>query len=218
MDGKFNLAGLSAGTYRIEIPSWGGGQSRGYVLDAVPPVAAGTQDLRLTAGKGLTIGGVVLDEAGHGVAGGWVTASTKSGGGFSGQIKGDGTFEIAGVAPGRTYALLAQAKSYVNTQVEDVAAGARDVRIVLARGLEASGTLCDAQGNAMANANVMFAAADGKHSQWTQTDSEGRFTVGGLTEGPQEAKVYVQKADGSGEWKAAGTLKGGDVNAALKLQ
>jgi hypothetical protein len=100
-----------------------------------------------------------------------------------------------------------------------VVAGSKDVKIVLAKGFEASGHLVDAAGKAMGSAHIMFTHTDGKHSQWAQTQPDGRFTVSGLVEGTYEAKVWQQSADGrNGEYKAAGTIKSGDRDTELRIQ
>jgi 5-hydroxyisourate hydrolase-like protein (transthyretin family) len=218
-EGHFTLSGLAAGDYRLEVPQWGG-PNQAWVLDGKTTYPAGTADLRLTVGKGVTISGVLLDDSGAGITQGWVSATTKKGGNpkYS-QPKSDGVWEIAGLESGERYTLTAQAQGRVNATVEDVAAGSKDVKIVLAKGLEASGHLVDAAGKAMAAAQIMFTHTDGKHSQWTQTQADGRFTVAGLVEGTYEAKVWQQTADGrGGDYKAAGTIKSGDRDTELRLQ
>jgi 5-hydroxyisourate hydrolase-like protein (transthyretin family) len=174
--------------------------------------------VRLVATKGVTISGVFVDDAGQPVGGGFVSAVTKAGGQKYTQGKADGTFEIAGVQAGQTYRLDAQAQGRVGAHVDDVAAGAKDVRIVLAKGLEASGRLSDAAGKPMAQSQISFVRKDGNQNQWVQCDAGGRFTVGGLLEGVYDAKVYVPGAEGKGgEWKAVGTIRGGDRDVELRM-
>ena len=218
-DGRFTLAGLAAGDYRLEVPQWGG-PNQAWVLDAKMNYPAGTTDLRLTVTKGVTISGVLVDEGGAAVAQGWVSAGTKKGGNpkYS-QPKADGTWEIAGLESGERYTLTAQAQGRVNTTVEDVVAGSKDVRIVLAKGLEASGRLVDAAGKGLGAVQISFTHTDGKHSQWAQTQPDGRFTVAGLVEGSYEAKAWQVSADGrSGDWKSVGSIKSGDRDVELRLQ
>jgi uncharacterized GH25 family protein len=215
-EGKFTISGLASGTYRLEVPQWGG-SNQAYVLDLTQTYAAGTTGLRLVAGKGVTISGVVVDEAGSPVGGGYVSAASSKGGGKFAQVKNDGTFEIGGLEAGQTYRLDARTTGRVNESVDNVAAGAKDVRIVVGKGLEASGKLSDAAGKPMPSAHVVFANADGKHIQSCQTDAAGRFTVSGLAEGAHEAKVYVRNADGNGDWKPVGTIKGGDRDVELRV-
>jgi hypothetical protein len=190
------------------------------VLDTRTTYPAGTVDLRLAVSKGVTISGTLVDEAGAPLAGqAWVHAMSKKGGQKYSQPKTDGTFEIAGLENGEKYTLQAQAQGRVNVTVEDVLAGSKDVKIVLNKGLEASGHVVDAAGKAMANTHVMFTHSDGKHTQWVQTQADGRFTVGGLVDGTYEAKIWQQTADGrSGEWKAAGSIKPGDRDTELRIQ
>ena len=91
-----------------------------------------------------------------------------------------------------------------------------DVRIVLTKGLQVSGRLTDAAGKPMASVQIYFQHEDQKNSQWVQTDSEGRFATSGFVEGAYEAKLYVAKADGSGDWKPCGSLKAGDSGVELR--
>ena len=218
-EGKFAIAGLAPGDYRLEVPQWGG-PNQAWVIDGTTPYAAGTTNLRINVSKGVTITGVLLDDSGTGLAQGWVTATSKKGGQPKyAQPKGDGTFEIAGLEGGEKYQLNAQVQGRVGATVEDVLAGSKDVRIVLAKGLEASGHLVDTAGKAMGGAYVMLTHSDGKHQQWAQTQPDGRFTASGLVEGTYEAKVWQQSADGrTGEYKAAGTIKTGDRDTELRLQ
>ncbi len=216
-EGKFTAGGLLAGSYRIEVAQWGG-PNQGYVIDPPLTAAAGTTGLRIVVSKGISITGSVLDDAGRAVDNVSVHASSKKGGHRPGQTKSDGTFEIAGLQAGETYTVQAQAQGRVNAQADEVVAGSKDLRLVLAKGLECTGRLTDAAGKAMAATWISFAHSDGKHSQWTQTDADGKFTAGGLLEGTHEAKIYVQKADNTGgDWKQAGSVKAGDRDVELRL-
>lgn len=218
-EGRFTISGLAPGDYRFDVPQWGG-PNQAWVLEAKSPVPAGTSDVRLTVGKGVTISGTLVDESGTGLTQGWVTAYTKKGGNHKyAQPKPDGAWEIAGLEAGESYTLAAQSQGRVNSTVEDVAAGSKGVRIVLAKGLEASGRLVDGSGKGLANVQISFAHSDGKHSQWAQTQADGRFTAAGLVDGSYEAKAWQQSADGrSGDWKSVGSIKAGDRDAELRLQ
>jgi 5-hydroxyisourate hydrolase-like protein (transthyretin family) len=216
-DGKFTISGLAAGAYRLEVAQWGG-SNQAYVLDAQSTYAAGTANLRLVAGKGVTITGTLVDESGNPVGGGFVNAAAKGVNNRYAQGKGDGTFEIVGVAAGQSYELSAQVQGRVNARVPDVLAGSKDVRIVLAKGMEATGKLSDASGKPMASASISFSRTGGGQNQWVQTGADGRFTVGGLADGVYDAKLYVQGADGKGgEWKTVGQIKGGDRDVDLRM-
>jgi protocatechuate 3,4-dioxygenase beta subunit len=218
-EGRFTISGLAPGDYRFDVPQWGG-PNQAWVLDAKQPVQAGTSDVRLTVGKGVTISGVLLDESGAAITQGWVSAFTKKGGNHKyAQPKPDGAWEIAGLEAGEKYTLAAQSQGRVNATVDEVAAGTKDVRISLAKGLEATGRLVDGAGKGLANVQISFTHPDGKHTQWTQTQADGRFTAAGLVEGSYEAKAWQQSADGrSGDWKSVGTIKAGDRDAELRLQ
>lgn len=213
--GKFTISGIGPGNYKLDIAPWGGNSS-GLSLDSKESYPAGTKDIKLVASKGVTISGVVVDEAGAGIATAFINTGKRN---SWGQSHADGAFEVGGLEAGATCTLQVQAQGYVNTTVENVAAGAKDVRIVLAKGLEASGTLYGADGKPAATTHIQFQHTDGTHQQYVQTDAAGRFTATGLVDGSYTAKVYVQKAEGkNGDWKEAGSLKAGDRNVELRLQ
>src|SRR5262249_14364010 len=98
-DGRFTLAGLGPGDYRIEVPPWGG-SNQAWVLDSKTTYPAGTADLRLTVTKGVTISGVMVDDTGAPLNQSWVMATSKKGAQKYGQSRGDGTFEIPALETG----------------------------------------------------------------------------------------------------------------------
>ena len=215
--GRFTISGLAPGNYKLTVAPWGG-SNQGWVIDGAQTYAAGANGLRIVAGRGVTISGVLVDDTGKPVAGGWINATAKKDTQPRGtQSKEDGTFEVSGLETGAVYTLHGNAQGRVNVALENVAAGSRDVRLVVAKGLACGGRVIDATGKAVANRQIMFTSEDGKHSQWTQTDEEGRFAATGLVDGAHTAQVYLNKEDGSGEWKNLGTVKAGETNADLRM-
>jgi protocatechuate 3,4-dioxygenase beta subunit len=214
--GKFTLSGLAPGTYRISVAPWGG-PNQGWVMEQGDAIQAGATGVRLRVSKGVTITGVVLDEAMKPIAGASVSVSDAKGGGWRGaQSKADGTFEVSGLAASTSYTLSAQAPGRVPYQLAGLQAGAA-VRIVMTKGVQAKGRVLDATGRALANSSVTLSHSDGKHVQSARTDADGRFVVDGLVEGTYAAQAYVQTQDGGG-WKPCGSLRAGDMNAELRVQ
>jgi len=225
--GKFNVSGLSPGTYRISVARWGG-SNQGWVLPPMEPVAAGAKDLRLQVAKGLSVAGVVVDEDGKPLASAWVNASVvdppapgESNEPRGAQSKADGTFEVAGLERGKTYSVQAVMEGRVGAKIENVAVGAKELKLVLVKGLTTTGRVLDASGKPFSGVRLMFSPVEKKDEvggKWCGADDDGKFTIGGLTTGAYEAKALVAKQDGNREWKTCGTFKAGDANVELRAQ
>ncbi|HVG94097.1 MAG TPA: carboxypeptidase-like regulatory domain-containing protein [Planctomycetota bacterium] len=69
-------------------------------------------------------------------------------------------------------------------RMEDVRAGTEDVVLRLEAGASVSGVVVDAEGRAVAGRHVMAVGSRSRQAYSQQTDSQGRFTVGGLEPGP----------------------------------
>jgi protocatechuate 3,4-dioxygenase beta subunit len=193
------------------------------VLGAGEPVAAGTKGLRLTAAKGQTICGVVVDEDGKPVDNAWVHAvdpKDEGRGSRNAQSRADGTFEIAGLEKGRTYSVRASARYRVGAKSDDVEVGATGLKLVLSKGLTSTGRLLDSGGAPLANAQISFSpneAKDGFGTQVVRTDDDGKFVVSGLVAGPYKASSWIPTSEGAQAWKACGTFKAGDANVELRM-
>ncbi len=121
-DGRFRLTGLAADTYRLWVGQEGDPSAAGaYIASDVDGVHAGAEDVRIELIRGLLIEGQVLDSAGDPVRRGRVSAynpmpdptQKESGPAMSVQqmstpgmrvrsvqIARDGSFRLAGLAPG----------------------------------------------------------------------------------------------------------------------
>jgi protocatechuate 3,4-dioxygenase beta subunit len=116
-DGRFELAGLAAGTYQVSVVAPDHPEMREPVLVTVSDGGDATVDIRFEAGGDML--GDVVDEKGRPVAGVTVVADAESSGGTGGHmvISGlgqsgrtetadDGSFALRGLRPG-TYHLSA---------------------------------------------------------------------------------------------------------------
>ncbi len=220
--GKFTIAGLAPGAYRVDVAPWGG-SNQGWTLESKEEIQAGASGVRLVVGKGATIGGFVVDESGRPIAGASVNAVPQSGGTWrSVRSKADGTFEFAGLDAEGTFMVRVSAPGRVPGRLDGVAAGTATLRLVLAKGLTASGRITDAAGKALASTSVSLVRSDHGHSDHggndhAQTDAEGRFTVEGLVEGTYDVSVYVKTGSDAAEMKPCGQVKAGDTGVELRV-
>lgn len=205
-DGRFVLRGLSEGRYRLRLESaWGSGANvRPFKSE---PIAAGARDVTLTAQRGLTISGRVVDAEKKPVPGCWVNAQAEAKGAnqwVGTMSKDDGTFEIAGLGEG-TFTLNVQRPSVDGNNSRpqrrtQVAAGTKDVEILLEEGLVIEGVLLDASGKPLAQVHIAANPIpdpdrpdDGEvvHGQGAQTGADGKFRIGGLTPGRYGIQMQV---------------------------
>jgi carboxypeptidase family protein len=216
-DGAFTFAGLDPGDCAISMQSWG--TNEGLVVDNGEKVPAGARDVRLVASKGVTISGTAMDEAGHAVAGGLVTAQGGSGGrSRNARVKEDGTFEITGLAAGASYKLVASSPGRAPARIEDVAAGAANVRIVFVKGLDSGGIVRDEDGSPVKQGTLQFQLTDDPDVRlFAQTDDDGAFKASGMAEGVYDVQCMVRTSSSRG-WRKCGTLKAGDTGATLRIQ
>jgi uncharacterized GH25 family protein len=216
--GRFTISGLAPGAYRVDIAPWGG-QEQGWLIESHEPVQAGAQDVRVVAVRGATIAGTVVDEAGRPLAGAAVIATMDRGGRqVTVRSKPDGTFELAGLAKDAKFTVRATMSGRAEGRADEIPAGATSVRLVLASGLSASGRIVRADGKPAVRAMVLLTSADGRSTVNARTDAAGRFSAGGLADGAYAVRVYVENSAGDSEWKACGTIRGGDANAELREQ
>jgi hypothetical protein len=218
--GAFTMGGLDVGDCTISMQEMGGAGA-GLVIQNGDKIPAGAKDVRLVATMGLTIAGTVVDESGAGIAGAQINANPKSGGGGknrNARSNADGTFEVTGLSADATYQIYVNAQGRPAVRVENIAAGTAAVRVVLVKGLEASGTVVDESG-ALVKQGVIWlqSTTDPSQSSSTSTDDNGAFKATGLVEGTYQVKVFVRSQQDKG-YRACGTLRAGDSGAQLKIQ
>jgi protocatechuate 3,4-dioxygenase beta subunit len=214
--GAFTVGGLDPGDCSFTLQP---GMNGALVLQNGDKVAAGSRDVRLVATKGLTITGTVVDESGAPVKSATLNASAKTGGrGGYAQSHDDGTFEIGGLATGGVYAITATASGRARGRLEDVAAGASAVRIVVPKGLEASGRVLDDKGSPVKGGQIfVHLTSDPNQSQAASIDESGNFTLHGLGEGTYEARA-ISKSAADHNYHSCGTLKAGDAGVELRME
>lgn len=216
--GAFRFGGLSDGDYAITSQQgWGGNQGTG-VVEGGSKIAAGSTNLRLVFGKGVTITGRVVAADGSPVTSGGVNAYQPQGGNHnsSAQLDQNGEFEISGLADGVTYHLNVWAQGFQQRQMEGVEAGATGVEIVLERGLQVTGRVLDADGDPLANTQLMFRPEGhaGSHGN-SRTDADGNFTADGLSEGKYTVMGWRSTGTGMTQLQL-GSVVAGDRGVELR--
>jgi protocatechuate 3,4-dioxygenase beta subunit len=219
-DGSFTIGGLSAGTYKLHLQTWGqNGRSRALVLEGGDEVAAGSSGLRLTAVEGATISGTVVDESGQGVANANVSARPAEGGrSQSARTAQDGTFEIGGLADGSSYTLQARAAGKIGSQIENVTPGTNGLRLEVRAGVTTEGVVLLADGSPLASGWIYLQPVDRPDltQQNARTDAEGRFTVNGTDEGATYKVRGRIRKDGTWTNLELGTVQGGQTGVELQ--
>jgi protocatechuate 3,4-dioxygenase beta subunit len=226
-DGRFRIRGLAPGNYRLNVQApWDG--SANFRPKQSDPVSAGATDVKVFVDPGAVISGKVVDSRKNPVPGAQINANpSKPDGGNQWRFarsKADGSFEIAGLGD-VPYHLNAQPpQGYTGAglrpgSVQNVAVGARDVEIVLEEGLKIEGSIVDADGKPLSQAQLWIQPlpdAQGRQAQmngnnmWTSTDADGAFRFVGLA--PGNYNVMLQQWQG-GKYDGL-LLQGGSAIAA----
>ncbi len=188
-DGRFSVAGLSAGTWTVSIRASGYTSPEDQTRTLTVPQAG--PEPRFTLQRRGSVRGIVVGPNGAPVAGATV-ARAQSGGGFGGwgrREEGvttgeDGTFEVADQRPG-TQSFVASSEGWAKSEPAsiDVVAGelADGLVLELRRGGRISGVVRDAEGSPWAGRRVTYAQGGGPMAMFggaetATTDSTGSFT------------------------------------------
>ncbi|HWN66193.1 MAG TPA: carboxypeptidase-like regulatory domain-containing protein, partial [Haliangium sp.] len=191
-DGRFSIAALAAGTYRLQIkhPQFPTVRAQGTTGTAA--------ELTLPLGGGIE--GLVRDAHTSGpIAAARVVATGPDDTGHEVATGADGSFSLAPLAVGSwTLAVTAPGYVPVEAQIVDVKAGrepgqvtARDVRIQLERGATVAGTVRDANGQRVAGATVRAGQVEAR------SDVEGKFRLSDVPTGRTEVTADLDGAHGS---------------------
>jgi hypothetical protein len=175
-EGRYKLFTREPGTWSAEVLAWTGAVDPRIVL-----VPAGTLRGRVTA-------------RGAAVAGASVRAE-QAGGGFLGSARSDadGAFEIRSLPPETPFDVAISHDDFRSLRAEGVRASDRPRTFALEPGIEVSGSVVDARGRAVADAEILV-RVDGREARRVRTDARGEFGARGLAEG----RISVRLDEGAG--------------------
>ena len=216
-DGTYTISGLSSDDYRVEV--FANGQSfagefyndtRDWFLASRVTVTASTTtsgvDFTLDSGGSIS-GRITKDSDSSAVANAWVWAETfDCCGGNGAQSDSNGDYTITGLTTGSyrvsvyTDAVGLAGEFYSDTQNWDLAtqvavtsgATTANIDFGLASGGAISGTVTrDSDSSPVANADVWANSYNCCGGGGTRTDSNGNYTIDGLTAGEYRVEVNV---------------------------
>jgi hypothetical protein len=192
-DGSFTVSGLTEEVYELAYdPGW---DDEVRVLAGARRVATGTTGLRVVATEGISITGVVVDEAGVPVPGVEVEADPSTYGRVQHDVTDDeGRFTIGRLFPDREYVLELESDGYRDLEVEIGRPGEKSVRIVLVEALDVTGTVRDARGRPLAYAWLTFRPVVGEPVR-ELTGGRGDFRVKDLPPGVYRVTAEVREDD-----------------------
>jgi hypothetical protein len=216
--GAFSFGGFDVGDCSIQFA--GASAQKGMLLQGADKVPAGTKGLRLVAVRAAVITGSIVDEGGHAVPGANAQATSNvTGRSQKVGARPDGSFEISGLAPGAAYTVTATGYGRVTARIDDVQSGTAGLRLVLAKGFEASGRVVDAENQLMRGVHLRFElAGDSSKTANCISDENGKFVVKGLVEGTYDVQVNDPEGKTGGTYKPCGKVTAGATNAELRLQ
>ncbi|WNG61840.1 hypothetical protein F0U59_49355 [Archangium gephyra] len=169
--GRFSIEGLEAGTYAL----WADG-SFGTVLRQNVP--AGSEDLELRVGPGMTLSGVILDEDGNPAAGALVTALLVEHSRFFDTLADDrGNWRLGPLPMGSYHLVVAHAGFMPGHEKVHEDPTPVELKVTLYRPLRLTGQVLR-EGRPVAGARVH--ARGELHERDTTSDAQGRFTLEGL--------------------------------------
>jgi hypothetical protein len=203
--GAFVVRGLAKGPFVVSA------QASGFSDASESNVEGGREDLVLNMKAGLTIEGVVVDEVtGTPIPGVSIYANAKAPAPGDAQFRQprsatsgkDGTFVLKDLASG-AYMLnvamswnWAEASSdYSQKMVDNIEAGAKDVRVTLVKGLPIAGKVVGEDGKPSGGAYIQAVGKDANgNPDWTkqrgaQVQADGTFKLGGLPAGNYDVNV-----------------------------
>ncbi|MDL9979026.1 MSCRAMM family protein [Microbacterium sp. ASV49] len=232
--GAYLVSGLPADTYKVQFSSGGALLGEWYenaadAATATPLTVASGQQITangvLTTGASIT--GVVTDSSGNPVENALVMAQPGSAGGYGSgtSTAADGSYSIVGLQPGAYQVqFLTQyatqnvapgwwkgAQTEAKAKVLTLAAGsvASGISPRLDPGATISGTVTDASGSPIPNAQVAVFDSTNLMVEGTWTGADGSFAARGLSADSYRLEFTGQMNDGSTLvewWKNAATL------------
>ncbi len=225
-EGAFTLANLAAGTYQLyahEMSTMESGLEDKQDVNVARGQAV--KGIRLVLGKApeSTISGTVTNVKGEPIKGAYINANTMMGEGHGYAESGaDGTYEVA-VDEGNTYRLDVAHDSYSSQEREEVAAGERNVDIVLEGLGIVEGQVLDAvTGKPIPRFEVAHTSglSDSYDFQFLGYiafyNEDGQFRIDDVEAG--EATIHVRATGyGPGSQQIA-DVQAGEANAGIQFQ
>ena len=220
--GKFHIAGLPAGNYRVRAARPGTSESMLWTQNG-EVVPTNTTGLRLTVSSASTLAGRVLYEDGtrppaFTVAVGYGTPKSF--------LTADGRFSIE--VPGGTFNLAVSGPTFIRmlVPVEVKDGSKKDLgTVTVKRGRSISGRVLDASGTAVPGATVaagqlltgdgqkLYIESESIGAQQTTTDDQGRFLMSGF---PPASITVTAGKDGVGRSPSV-SLPGGPSSTEVEL-
>lgn len=188
-DGRFNVAGLSAGTWTVSVRASGYTSPEDQTRTVVVPQTG--PEPRFVLERRGRVRGIVIGPGGAPIAGATVARNQDRGGfgGWGRRERGvtsgeDGSFELEDLRPG-TQSFVASSDDWAKSEPVsvDVIAGetAEGLVLELRRGGKISGIVRDAEGNPWSGRRVTYAQGGGPMAMFggsdtATTDASGSFT------------------------------------------
>ena len=192
--GRFRIAGLAAGVYGLQVAKRGFLTSAERLVEAASPPAA----VSFALSRAASVAGRVVDEGGDPVPGAEVGVVERWDDAPRSLTGPDGRFRINGVEPSPGIFLEAKKRGFVPAVSGRLAVTpeemAREVALVLRRGLSARGRVVNAQGERIAGARVHASPRKpGGEAAFVREIWEGRRL---LAPGPRRRRLHGPRRRG----------------------
>jgi len=197
-DGTFEMRGMAEGVYTLSVSArWQWGREVNAQDTTLAGVRAGRDDVEIVIEAGKIIEGRVVDNHEKPVTTGWVNANFEGSNNRNNwrdqryaTVRADGTFRIVGLKPGPY--TLGVSGSFQYAIQKGVAAGSRDVEIVVEEALSIEGRVVDESGIGIGGGLSIRARAAGTDDwEWKNrfTPGDGVFIILALDAGAWDLEI-----------------------------